>query len=58
MAKKQKIDNCLDCKESAMNPSPNVDYMLLCCEESRNIDTPLQVKCKNIIPDWCPLEDW
>jgi hypothetical protein len=56
MPKKQKINNCLDCKESAMNP--NFDCMLLCCEKGKNIGTPLQVKCKNIIPDWCPLEDW
>lgn len=59
MPKKLKVENCLDCGYYSMHPTkqeivcnhPDFAY-------ARTVDTPLIVKAKNIIPEWCPLEEW
>lgn len=59
MIKKLKVVNCFDCSNSFMM---DFDSQLVCSHDkfhkSREIGNPLEVKAKNIIPDWCPLEEW
>lgn len=59
MPKKLKVNNCLDCGHHQIHP---VNQEVLCnhpeIDTARTVDTPILIKAKDIIPSWCPLEDW
>ena len=59
MPKKLKVNNCLDCGNHQTHP---VNQEIICnhpgIATAKVVDTPLMVKVKDIIPSWCPLEDW
>ncbi|MCF8009449.1 MAG: hypothetical protein K9K32_06755 [Halanaerobiales bacterium] len=58
-SKKLKINNCLDCKYCFNHPTKEV---AICTHndtaKTREINIPIKIKSKNIIPNWCPLENW
>ena len=48
----KKIDKCMDCKKFIISPLLIKIKIGHCPENNKNIPNI------NIIPDWCPLEDY
>ena len=59
MTKKMKIETCLDCGHHVNFPDSSE---VLCNNpkfvSARRVDTVLSVKMNEIIPKFCPLDDW
>jgi hypothetical protein len=55
MAKKLKIEACIDCKYCKMISQYYLDSGYLCKNTVNNIELE---NPKESIPDWCKLEEW
>ena len=59
MGKKLKVKNCLECKNhTIIKESFKVKCYHDKFDKTRDIATAIIVKANNVIPNWCPLEDW